>query len=61
MFKHRNAPKVTKLYNRALTPFARAVARPSDTEAGHEALDEVMGAIRPGGLYRQIRDRTTWL
>jgi len=47
VFKHRNASKVTKRYDRATTPFARATARASVDGVDRKAMQEVMAAIRP--------------
>ncbi len=59
--KQRNGSKVTKRYDRALTPFERALARVSVTGADRKAMHKVIGAIRPGELYRQIQGLTTQL
>lgn len=61
VFKHRNGSKVTKRYDRATTPFARATARANIGGADRKAMQEVMVAIRPGELYLQIQDLTTQL
>jgi len=61
VFKQRNGSKVTKRYDRATTPFARATARASVDGADRKAMQEVMAAIRPGELYRKIQDLTTQL
>ena len=61
VFKQRNGSKVTKRYDRATTPFARAAARASVDGADRKAMQEAMDAVRPGDLYRQIQGLTTQL
>jgi len=61
VFKQRNGSKVTKRYDRATTPFARAIARASVDRAATTAMQEVMAAVRPGKLYREIQALTTQL
>jgi hypothetical protein len=53
--------KVTKRYDRAATPFARTMARQEISETDRARLEDTMGAVRPGELYRQIHDLTTQL
>jgi len=48
VFKQRKGSKVTKRYDRATTPFARATARANVDGADRKAMQEVMAAIRPG-------------
>jgi hypothetical protein len=61
VFKQRHGSKVTKRYDRAATPFERALDRPSVVTKDREVMHGVMNAIRPGNLYRQIHDLTTQL
>jgi hypothetical protein len=61
VFKQRHGSKVTKRYDRATTPFERAMDRPSVVTKDREAMHGVMNAIRPGNLYRQIHDLTAQL
>jgi len=56
-----NGSKVKKRYDRAATPFARAVARTDITATCRSRLNKTMNAIRPGELYWQIRDLTDQL
>jgi hypothetical protein len=59
--KQRTGSKVTKRYDRALTPFDRATARTSLAKADRRAMQAVMDAVRPGDLYREIQALTTQL
>jgi hypothetical protein len=61
VFKQRNGSKVTKRYDQATTPFARAVARFSVDGAARQTMQEAMDAVRPGDLYREIQGLTTQL
>ena len=61
VFKQRNGSKVTKRYDRAVTPFERAMARASVVTADRTAMQSVMDAVRPGDLYREIQSLTTQL
>jgi len=61
VFKQRNGSKVTKRYDVATTPYARATARASVDGASRRAMLKVMDAVRPGHLYRQIQVLTTQL
>jgi len=61
VFKQRHGSKVTKRYDQATTPYARTVARAGVNETGLTAMHQVMAAIRPGALYRQIQALTTQL
>ena len=54
IFKQRNGAKVTKHYDTAQTPFARALADDRVTSTARTALTAAHKAIRPGDLYRQI-------
>ena len=54
IFKQRNGAKVTKRYDTAQTPFARALADDRVTSTARSALTAAHKAIRPGDLYRQI-------
>jgi hypothetical protein len=61
VFKQRHGSKVTKRYDRAITPFERATARASVTGADRSTMQVAMKAVRPGDLYRQIQGLTTQL
>jgi len=61
VFKQRNGSKVTKRYDVATTPYARATARASVDGASRRAMLKVMDAVRPGDLYRKIQVLTTQL
>jgi hypothetical protein len=61
VFKQRNGSKVTKRYDRAVTPFARAMDRTTITGADRNAMQKVMDAVRPGDLFQRIQDLTTQL
>jgi hypothetical protein len=61
IFKQRQGSKVTKKYDRATTPFARAMARDTMAERDRTAMQKTMNTIRPGDLYHQIQDLTTQL
>ena len=56
--KTRNGAKVTKRHDKAATPYARASARKELSDASRAVMDEAMAAVRPGGLYRDIRALT---
>jgi hypothetical protein len=60
-FKQRNGSKVTKRYDRAATPYARANARVETTQASRSQMAMTMRTVRPGNLYRQIRTLTEQL
>jgi hypothetical protein len=59
--KQRHGAKVTKKYDRAMTPFGRTSARADITPACRQTMDETMAGVHPGELYRQIQDLTTQL
>jgi hypothetical protein len=61
VFKQRDGSKVTKRYDSALTPFERAMARTTVAQDARSAMQEVMDAVQPGKLYREIRSLTTQL
>ncbi len=61
VFKQRNGSKVTKRYDRATTPYERTIARTSVDRAARQSMREVMDAVRPGKLYREIQALTTQL
>jgi len=61
VFKQRQGAKVTKKYDRAMTPYGRTSARADITPACRQIMDETMAGVRPGELYRQIQDLTTQL
>jgi Integrase core domain len=54
VFKQRSGSKVTKRHDRAMTPRARTLAYKGTADADRDRLNETMGAIAPGELYRQI-------
>ncbi len=59
--KQRHGAKVTKKYDTAATPFARASARADTTAACRTNMTKTMAGVRPGALYRQIQDLTAQL
>jgi len=59
--KQRHGAKVTKKYDRAMTPFGRTSARADITPACRQTIDETMAGVHPGELYRQIQNLTTQL
>jgi transposase InsO family protein len=59
--KQRHGAKVTKKYDRAMTPFGRTSARADITPASRQTMDDTMAGVRPGELYRQIQDLTSQL
>jgi hypothetical protein len=59
--KQRHGAKVTKKYDRAMTPFGRTSARADITPACRQTMDETMAGVHPGELYRQIQNLTTQL
>jgi hypothetical protein len=59
--KQRHGAKVSKRYDRATTPYGRASAWPDISRASQTTMDKTMVGIRPGELYRQIRDLTDQL
>ena len=61
IYKQRQGSKVTKRYDRALTPFDRALARTTLAGKDRKAMQGVMDAVRPGDLFRAIQDLTTQL
>jgi hypothetical protein len=61
VFKQRTGSKVTKRYDRAMTPFARTLAHEGMAQADRARLHKAMGAIAPGELYRQIAALTQQL
>jgi len=61
VFKQRHGSKVTKRYDPALTPFERAMARTTVAPEDRTTMQQVMDAVRPGTLYREIRSLTTQL
>jgi hypothetical protein len=61
IFKQRNGSKVTKRYDRAITPFERTMARTSVDGAARRAMQAVMRTVRPGDLFREIQGLTTQL
>jgi hypothetical protein len=61
VFKQRTGSKVQKRYDRAATPFQRARARDDVASRCQSQMAKTMGAIKPGKLYRQIRDLTKQL
>jgi Integrase core domain len=59
--KQRHGAKVTKRYDRATTPYARASGWVDTTKACRTTMDKTMAQIRPAELYRQIQDLTAQL
>ncbi len=56
--KVRHGAKITKRHDRAATPFTRTCARSDLSEASRVTMNEAMAAVRPGALYRSIRELT---
>jgi hypothetical protein len=54
VFKQRDGAKVTKRYDRAATPYARALAFEELSLATAEKMKATMDAVRPGDLFRRI-------
>ena len=54
VFKRRDGAKVTKRYDRAATPYARALAFAELCPATAEKMKATMDTVRPGDLYRRI-------
>jgi hypothetical protein len=59
--KQRHGAKVTKIYDRATTPFGRVNARDDITETCRTDMAQTMAGIRLGDLFRQIQDLTAQL
>ena len=59
--KQRDGAKVIKRYDRAQTPFERALAAGVLDDEGRRRLTEAMDAVRPGELSRAIAELTTRL
>ncbi len=59
--KQRDGAKVIKRYDRAQTPFERALAAGVLDDEGRRRLTEAMDAVRPGELSRAIGELTTRL
>ena len=54
VFKQRDGAKVTKRYDRAQTPYARALASKEISPAAARKMKATMAGVRPGDLYHQI-------
>jgi transposase InsO family protein len=61
IFKQRHGAKVTKKYDRAVTPFGRTSARTEISDACRFDMEKTMAGVRPGELYRRIQDLTAQL
>ena len=61
VFKQRDGAKVTKRYDRAATPYARALAFEELSLATAEKMKATMDTVRPGDLYRRILALTNQL
>ncbi|MGH3514772.1 MAG: integrase catalytic domain-containing protein [Pseudonocardiaceae bacterium] len=59
--KQRHGAKVTKRYDRAQTPFERAMARAELTDQDRARLTKTMRSLHPGPLARSIAELTTRL
>ncbi|MGI8491281.1 MAG: integrase catalytic domain-containing protein [Acidimicrobiales bacterium] len=59
--KQRHGAKVTKRYDRAQTPFERAMVRAELTDRDRARLRRTMRSVRPGALSRSIAELTTRL
>src|SRR5580658_7196845 len=58
IFKQRHGAKLTKKYDRAVTPFGRTSARTEISDACRFDMEKTMAGVRPGELYRRIQDLT---
>ena len=56
--KHRHGAKDTKRYDRAQTPYVRALAHDGVTEASRRVMDETFATIRVASIYDQIQTLT---
>ncbi|MHB8247083.1 MAG: integrase catalytic domain-containing protein [Acidimicrobiales bacterium] len=54
VFKQRDGAKVTKRYDRAATPYARALAFADLSPATGKKMKATMDTVRPADLYRRI-------
>ncbi len=52
--KQRSGSKVTKRYDRAMTPYARTKARQEISVTTSTEMEGAMATIAPGELYREI-------
>ena len=59
--KHRHGAKVTKRYDRAQTPYARALAHDQVSEASRNAMNTAFASIRMASVYDQIQSLTVEL
>ena len=59
--KHRHGAKVTKRYDRAQTPYARALAHDGVDEASRSTMDTTFASIRMASIYDQIQSLTAEL
>ena len=56
--KHRHGAKVTKRYDCAQTPYARALAHDGLSEASHSTMETTFASIRMASIYDQIQSLT---
>ena len=61
MEKHRHGAKVTKRYDRAQTPYARALAHDGVCEASRSTMDTTFAGVRMALVYDQIQSLTAEL
>ena len=59
--KHRHGAKVTKRYDRAQTPYARALAHDGVCEASRSTMDTTFAGVRMASIYDQIQSLTAEL
>jgi hypothetical protein len=59
--KHRHGAKVTKRYDRAQTPYARALAHDGVDEASRSTMDTTFAGVRMASIYDQIQSLTAEL
>jgi hypothetical protein len=59
--KHRHGAKVPKRYDRAQTPYARALAHDGVCEASRSTMETTFASIRMASIYDQIQSLTVEL
>jgi hypothetical protein len=59
--KHRHGAKITKRYDRAQTPYARALAHDGVCEASRDAMNAMFAGVQMASIYDQIQSHTVEL
>ena len=59
--KHRHGAKVTKRYDRAQTPYVRALAHETISETSRSTMDATFAGVRMASIYDQIQSLTAEL